>query len=68
MSELSNQNWCVEHYLYFYEDEGCPTCQYEDDLEDCDGCSEAFQVDELTEDESAGLKFCNNCQEENKNN
>ena len=32
MNELLDQDWCVEHYLYFYKDEGCFTCQYEDDL------------------------------------
>lgn len=37
------------------------------ELDDCDGCGEGFEADELTEDENAGLKFCNNCQEENEN-
>jgi hypothetical protein len=27
---LLDESWCVEHYTYFYKDEGCPTCEYED--------------------------------------
>lgn len=27
---LLDEDWCVEHYTYFYKDEGCPTCEYED--------------------------------------
>jgi hypothetical protein len=37
------------------------------EFEDCDGCSDEFDIDELIEDENAGLKFCNNCQKENQN-
>ena len=36
------------------------------EFEDCDGCSDEFDVDELIEDENAGLKFCKLCREENK--
>ena len=30
---LLDQNWCVEHYVYFNKDEGCPTCKYEENNE-----------------------------------
>jgi hypothetical protein len=30
---LLDQNWCVEHYTYFYKDEGCATCQYEEEID-----------------------------------
>jgi hypothetical protein len=36
------------------------------EFEDCDGCSDEFDVEELIEDENAGLKFCKFCREENK--
>jgi len=35
------------------------------EFEDCDGCSDEFDVDDLIEDENAGLKFCKFCREEN---
>ena len=35
------------------------------EFEDCDGCSDEFDIDKLIEDKNAGLKFCNNCQKEN---
>lgn len=35
------------------------------EFEDCDGCGEEFDVDELKEEQSAGLKFCFGCQAEN---
>lgn len=35
MSEvIENQGWCVEHYCYFVEAEGCDTCNYEAELEE----------------------------------
>lgn len=35
------------------------------EFEDCDGCGEEFDVDDLIEDKNAGLKFCKSCQMEN---
>jgi len=36
MIEVSvDQDWCVEHYVYFYKDEGCPTCKYEEECPIC---------------------------------
>ena len=35
------------------------------EFEDCDGCGDEFDADELREDENAGLKFCKSCQMEN---
>lgn len=35
------------------------------EFEECDGCGEEFDVDDLREDENAGLKFCFTCREEN---
>ena len=29
---LLDQDWCVEHYIYFNKDEGCPTCKYEEEV------------------------------------
>jgi hypothetical protein len=37
------------------------------EFEDCDGCSDEFDIDELTVDENAGLKFCWACKKENEN-
>lgn len=58
----------LDLYLYytdlFYE----AIQEVESNLEDCDGCSDSFQLEDLRQDENSGLKFCNNCQEENQNN
>ena len=29
---LLDEDWCVEHYIYFNKDEGCATCQYEEEV------------------------------------
>lgn len=55
-------------YIYYSDLFGEAIQEVEDSLEDCDGCGQEFEADKLTEDENAGLKFCNNCQEENENN
>ena len=36
------------------------------ELEQCDGCASMCHEDDLTENETAGLLFCQACQEENE--
>jgi hypothetical protein len=30
--KLLDQDWCPEHYDYFYKDEGCQTCKNEEEV------------------------------------
>lgn len=34
------------------------------EFEDCDGCSDEFEADDLRESENSGLKFCLTCRKE----
>jgi len=36
------------------------------DAEECDGCCDSFDLEDLTEHEESGLRFCPACQEENE--
>jgi hypothetical protein len=29
--QLLDQGWCVEHYAYYYKDEGCEVCRCEEE-------------------------------------
>lgn len=56
----------LDLYLYYTDLFAEAIEEVESNLEDCDGCSEPFQLEDLTQDENSGLKFCNSCKEENE--